>query len=284
MGSLVNSLRRLVTYLKYGGTRALRPYEQRCLERLRVLLSEDGGRILERQLAAIDLVQRYSNDRLVLLHFPEGGTDSVERFPNRSDECRAARMRLRPSHGGALTADVVFHAGRLSSIEFNKTPSDPLEEGSVIGDATLLEDLMVEAPGEVVGPPVLMPGSLLHEISQKVQIENVTGPAPEGAVTRFLSLVGAVPTDYAGLLRETDGFKAGDWRFMGTRARRVTLPSKTLWLAAETGQVAVCLEEGGAEASVLLYDQIDDESREIGEAFVPALLQAVLGLAPEDPG
>jgi len=274
MGSLVMPLKRLLAHLIYGGTTRLRPYEQACVERLKALLPHDGVSLLEGQLSTVELIQRFSNDRLVLVHFAESSKGSVPLFPNRSEEFRAARVQLRPMSGGAVTADVVFHVGKLSSIEYSRAPRKALEAGFTIEAAKLLEDLMAEAPTDLQ-PSEVQPGSLLAEIGRHGRAEHIIGPAPEKTVAAFLSMVGAVPADYGTLLSETNGFSAGEWRFMGTRARRVILPNRTLWLVAETSEFALCFEESSADPSVLLYDQIEDECRAMGEAFVPALLEAM---------
>lgn len=223
-------------------------------------------------MSSIELVQRYSNERVVLVHFPENGKEAVPLFPNHSEECRAARVQLRPTSGKAVTADVVFHSGRLSSIEFNRAPRKLLEGGFTAGKAALLQDMTAEAPAMGDGSVDVQAGSVLAEIGREARLENVVGPAPEKDVTDFLSTLGAVPPDYIALLRETNGFTIREWRFMGTRARRVILPSRALWLVAETGELALCFAEGSMEPAVLHYDQIDDDCRATGQAFVPALL------------
>jgi hypothetical protein len=265
-------LKKLLAYLAYGGTARLRTYELACIDSMKALLPPNGASVLEQQMSLVELVQRYSNDRVVLVHFPENGKEAVPLFPNRSEECRAARVQLRSTSGKAVTADVVFHSGRLSSIEFSRAPRKLLESGFSAGTADLLQDMTGEAPPMGEGSVDIQAGSVLAEIGREGRLEKVVGPAPEKDVSAFLSILGAVPADYTALLRETNGFAMGQWRFMGTRARRVILPSEALWLVAETGELALCFAEGSAEPTVLFYDQIDDDCRATGQAFVPALL------------
>ena len=268
-------LKRLLGYLLYGGHGKLRQYEQACIDRLKAQLRPDGASRLERQLSLVERIQRFSNDRLVVFNYPEDSKDTVPLFPNRSEECRAVRIRLRPASGRMLTADVVFHLGRLSSLEYSRDPRKPLGDAFSVESAEVTQDMMVETPSTDSTPLKVQPGSLLAEIGRGRRLEQVVGPAPDLGVSALVSMRGAVPADYTALLRETDGFAVGDWRFMGTRARRVILPNKTLWLVAETGEFALCFAEGSAEPVVLFYDQIDDECREAGRRFVPALLEAV---------
>ena len=265
-------LARLVKRLVYGGTAGLRSYESACLERLCGVLPNGARSILEGQVAAIELVQRFSEDRMVTVHFSEN-QEKLALFPNRLDECRAARMHVRSQASrAAISVDVVFHRGRLSSIEYSRPPAIVSEGPLVFEHVEVLQDLL--HVGSEPALPVQVGGPLLQRIQGRVPLLDILEPAPERRISSFLAPLGEVPADYAALLRETDGFSVDGWRFTGTKARRLLLHGD-VWLVAETSECALCLREQATEPSVLYLDQIDDECTIKGASFVECFLEVL---------
>jgi hypothetical protein len=234
----------------------------------------DARAILEEQLAQIALVQRFADDKMVTIHF----LDRQAQLPllsNRSDECRAVRMQVRSQmdHHCSMAADVVFHGGRISSIEYSKPPTCLLEGAVVFESIEILKDaLHPETRPEAHS----LKRSLLDRVRDQFPVRDVLAPASVDQTSKFLALLGRVPTDYAGLLRETDGFAVKDWQFYGTNARR--LPSHGgIWLVAEASDSALCLREASEEPLVFYFDEIDDELAVKGTSFVDAFLHALSG-------
>jgi len=82
---------------------------------------------------------------------------------------------------------------------------------------------------------------------------------------------------YAELLRETNGFVTGGWKFLGTRARKIVLPDRVYFVAAERedSEAALCFRVGELSQHLVFYDEIDDHDRPVGDCFVDALLEVV---------
>jgi hypothetical protein len=61
-------MKSLIARIIYGGGQKLRGYELCCLEDLMSHLEQGERDILVKQIEAISLVQRFSRDKLVVLH------------------------------------------------------------------------------------------------------------------------------------------------------------------------------------------------------------------------
>jgi hypothetical protein len=137
----VGLVKRLLRRLLYGGSQKLCPYEEHCFEAFRAALPIEAARILEVQLTAIDLIQRFSNDKLVVLHL------NVEELLSKTDGfnakgwgisaltpsmtapadwppsgCRPGRFYpyLRSRHGAAL--DGIVSLRRRSRLRLRRIP------------------------------------------------------------------------------------------------------------------------------------------------------------------
>lgn len=271
-------LRYLFRKLLYGGEASLRGYERRCADRIAEALAADARTILAEQLATIQWTQRFSGDKLVTVRFPgDPASPDVRLFPNRTEELYAARAFLKPDSGGSLRCDLVFHRGWLSSLEFNRPPRPGLDGPFRCDRVVWFADLMA---GE---PPPVAPGEgglLLARIRAEVAVSEIESPAAPEAVARYLEWLDAgPPDDYVSLLRETNGFRVGKWRFLGTAARRVPQEDGSCVLLAEEPRRGVCLREGSTAPQVWFYDAIEDDVAPAGESFVEAFLAALSGTA-----
>jgi hypothetical protein len=89
------------------------------LDRTAAALPEHDAEVLRRQIAAIERVQRWNQDRMAIIGFEDKA--ALPRIGNESEAHCLARVRLRGS-SGALTASVMTHRGILSSLEFRGSP------------------------------------------------------------------------------------------------------------------------------------------------------------------
>lgn len=247
----MNLLKRLL----YGGRPVLRDYEQIVLDALSRRLTDAGGAILKAQLSVLDVVQRASNDKLVTFYF----ADNVLLFPNTEPELHVARALL--SVGGSeVDCDVMFHRGRLSSLEFHRSPRNIAGPNVSCRRVDLFGDPMqtqISASGEVP----LIQATLLANVTTRVHVRSVEPPAAEHVRAKALALMekATLPVDYVDLLSQTDGFTSGMWRFAGTNVRTIVLPDVTYYVLAERldSQAAICAINSKKPA-LILYDELDD--------------------------
>lgn len=123
----------------------MKPYELEILEATAAALSEAEGQTLRRQLELVERAQRWNDDRMVIVGFPD--KDAVPRLaPDATDHCLGT-VRLKTG-SRTITARVMTHRGILSSLEFRPSPRE-LEDRSFTLEVTdrdgaepLLSDLI----------------------------------------------------------------------------------------------------------------------------------------------
>lgn len=118
------AMRQLLRKLVFGGTRRFRDYELTCIVELRKKLPPDCASRLEAQLADERwLLQRSAKDRMVIFDFSRDQA-GLTLMPNTEPELRVATVTLGSgSAANAIKCDIVFHRGRISSLEFSDSPS-----------------------------------------------------------------------------------------------------------------------------------------------------------------
>lgn len=266
-------IRRLLKRLLYGGSSSLRKLEASCLTCLRNALPPQAREILESQLHSIDLIQRFSDEKLVVFHLAE---KQARLFPNRSPELYAAKLIIPRKSQKSLVCEFVFHEGRISSMEFNRSPRAIGPSAVICTGIELLEDLMTSPRVEVSSTGG---GRMLAAVREQAKVDNAIGPEPLEKQQLLLQRVGAfaAPDDYAELLSETDGFVADGWLFMGTRARKIVLSDRTYFVAAESvdGQTALCFRDGEQKLIIVVYNEVDDREEPAGDRFIEAFIKAL---------
>ena len=113
--------RRLVSWLVYGGSRTLRDYEQRVLDFVAESLSAEDRHALAEQLAGLDHLKRLHGDRMVTFYFER--PEALPLLSNEGLEQKLATVLLEAGRK-RVRATMVSHRGRLSSLEFSKSPTD----------------------------------------------------------------------------------------------------------------------------------------------------------------
>lgn len=270
-------VKKLLASLLYGATPRLRPYEGQCLEQFREKLGPDASSLFRRQLDARPLVRRHAQGKMVLFHFPEGTQSHLPRFSNRAPELRVARMVLKAESGEQLRSDIVFHEGRISSLEFSKPPKTILSAGEFqLQKVDIYQDLMTRNSCAPSGSADDSTG-LLNELCQRFDLKDLVAPVSERDLSRYLAQTPTVfPDDLVALLRETNGFSVRGWTFYGTNPRRLVIPDENLQITAEDAEGnALCFREDETTPAVLLYDQIDNETKKIWSSFLDALTEVL---------
>lgn len=265
-------LRRFLRRLLYGGSSRFREYEGEILSYFVQHLPPHARDVIGLQLEAVETIQRFSEDKLVVVHLQ---STQLPLLANAQPELRVARVKLGDTAGKTLQCAVVFHEGKLSSLEFNRTPRG-LALPIKLEHVDILADVASEGRNaeEKEGTPALTDG-LLSRLQTAIPLTHVLPAAPAGERERFLRSLPMVPTDLAALLEASNGFVSGRWRFMGTAARTIVLPECTYFVLAERedSHAALCVTE--AQNRVVYYDEVDDDETVAGPGFGEAFVTAV---------
>ena len=116
---MIRLLRTLGRRFLYGGFGGPRPYEAELLDATAVALPDRDAVVLRQQVDLIERLQRWNDDRMVLLGFER--KERVPKLENEATDHCLAKLRLRGDFG-SVTARVMTHRGILSSLEFRPSP------------------------------------------------------------------------------------------------------------------------------------------------------------------
>jgi hypothetical protein len=112
-------VRKLGRVFLYGGLGGPKPYETRILDATVAALSESDAQVLRGQIRAIERLQRWNEDRMVIIGFEN--KEAVDKLADKSTDHCLAKVRLKGAFG-SLMANVMTHRGVLSSLEFRPSP------------------------------------------------------------------------------------------------------------------------------------------------------------------
>jgi len=134
------SLRSILNRLVFGGTSRLQPHEIAVLNALAPVLSTSDRSVLTQQVSAVSTVQRFLRGRQLNIFF---GGANPPMLSNLSGDFCLGRLKAQ-SVVPALSVRVVTHHGRLSSLEFSRSPSraftgpyEPVPESTVVSGSSL---------------------------------------------------------------------------------------------------------------------------------------------------
>jgi len=261
---------KFLTRLVYGGSSTLRDYERACLLKVASALDTHRGESLQKQIEGIELVQRFSDDKLVAFHYlKKKGTLPV--LPDKGDEIELARLEIGTGRAKRV-AKIVLHEGVLSSLEFSSPPKQLA--ASAVNDAKVSTRKTAELDAGKIAVP--LPDDFMPPVRSRFAIRDVLSPAPEATQVAFLERHGAaLPGDYRAMLKLTDGFKVGDWTVLGTRVQTLVLKPQNLTVLAESDPSLVCVVTDSTAGQVLLYDNIDDDVVKQAASFEEIISQVL---------
>ena len=98
-----------------GGTRSLSPAEASLIDHVTAALDADERQILQRQTAAINLVQRPQSGRMTICFYPKN--DAAPRFGQMDYEICLATVTWKQTNGRRVKAKIMLHNGRLQSLQ-----------------------------------------------------------------------------------------------------------------------------------------------------------------------
>jgi hypothetical protein len=116
---VIRAVRKLGRLLRYGGFRGPKPYEVEVLNATVAALPEADARALTQQVELIERLQRWNDDRMVIVGFED--KRALEPLENQGLDYCLAKLRLKGDLG-SVTAIVMTHRGVLSSLEFLPSP------------------------------------------------------------------------------------------------------------------------------------------------------------------
>lgn len=265
-------MNRFLSRLLYGSPKR-RPYEQQCLDWLRERLPETGQAVFDAQIADVGSLTRMYSDKLV--EFQPHDTAKLKLFPNTRAQMHAVRLWITTQSGETVRCDVIFHAGRIVNLEFNRPPRVALEKPFTLKSLEIYADLMTpDLPRNLGEAPTTTP--ILDALRSHGTITDVKPPAQESEIDQMLGrILTATPSDYAALLRETNGFQYEWWDFHGIDILRQVDHEATYLYLAQTTSFSLALREEASTPCYFLQDHVNEEFTELGSTFVDALLKAV---------
>ncbi|MEO7714971.1 MAG: hypothetical protein ABIY70_02110 [Capsulimonas sp.] len=210
-----------------------------------------------------------------LVEFQPHDTAKLKLFPNTRAQMHAVRLWITTQSGETVRCDVIFHAGRIVNLEFNRPPRVALEKPFTLKSLEIYADLMTpDLPRNLGEAPTTTP--ILDALRSHGTITDVKPPAQESEIDQMLGrILTATPSDYAALLRETNGFQYEWWDFHGIDILRQVDHEATYLYLAQTTSFSLALREEASTPCYFLQDHVNEEFTELGSTFVDALLKAV---------
>lgn len=257
--------------LIFGGGGTFRDYERACLAAVAERVSVEARAILNAQLEAVEIIQRFSDDKLTAIHLAP--LDDRDHFHDRRSELRVAKFRLGSPGREPITGTLVVHHGRISSLEFSRSPKGPWKPPIAVSDVDILNDPSL-ARADATPTEGVAASETIEIAGTRFAAQDIVLPLPLAERACYLNTLGTTtPDDYAELLAVTNGFKLGNWLFLGTAPRMLILPDVTYIIAAERSDstCALCFTQGSRTPSVLILDEIDLAVRSAEASFLEAL-------------
>jgi hypothetical protein len=116
---MIRLIRKLGRFLAYGGFSGPKPYETEILDTTVAGLPEPDAEALRRQIQQIERLQRWNDDRMVIVGFED--KRALETLENENTDHALSKLRLKGAFG-SIIATVMTHRGVLSSLEFRPSP------------------------------------------------------------------------------------------------------------------------------------------------------------------
>ena len=117
---MLGLIQKLGRFLLYGGFGGPKAYETKILEMTVAALSEPDAQSLARQIGHIERMQRWNEDRMVIVGFEDKAL--LPKLRNEREAHCLAKFRLKGEFG-SVTAAVMTHRGVFSSLEFRPSPA-----------------------------------------------------------------------------------------------------------------------------------------------------------------
>ncbi|QDQ28328.1 hypothetical protein FNU76_19325 [Chitinimonas arctica] len=264
------------------------PFETRIIEEVKARLNERAASLLQRQMEAINKVQRLADGKEVNLYqmrFGKPAFDESLRFPNTGEEALLASVNLiAPGKQAKLKAEVWLANGRLFSLAFNKAPkqffagSDLKTVQPEIADVKIWFDPLSPSPAGFVDESML-PAWLLNDGRSLADTESLRAPLPQSEQAAYIARVDAqLPQDYLELIARTEGLTLASAVVYGlAKVREVIFPEANYYILADIeGVGALAVKSGNQSAELYRLDYENSTTQKIGTSFQKAVTELVM--------
>ncbi|HEY3413112.1 MAG TPA: SMI1/KNR4 family protein [Armatimonadota bacterium] len=215
---------------------------------------------------------------MVIMGFTRTSREHLPLFFDQRSEVAFARVQVKSPGVPPLRCDVVAANGRISSLEFSRSPSR-LRGAAITCTASVLVDMsQIRAESIDRSTTPVPPSSDLSQLGFALPPTGIAGPASESDFDELSArFTRPIPADYSALLRETNGFRCGQWRFFGTRVRSVVQPDGLYLIVAEDdiSRYALGYRQDNPDDKVYLLDQIDGDEIPLEKELIIALQQTL---------
>lgn len=272
----------LLSYL-LGRKLQFYPFEIRMIEEVKNRLEGEGASLLQRQLDAINKIQRLAEGKEVNLYqmrFGRAAFDEKLRFPIADDEALLATVSLLDQHTRSkLKIEIWVVKGRLFSLVFNKSPKQFFAGLSLNSVQPEISDVKVwfnpmRASDTPVGAPTIVLTGWLEAWHAKGRVAGLCPPFPHARRSAFLDRIDAkLPPDYLELTEQTEGATLANCVVNGlSRIRTIVFAEANYIVLAEIETRGVlAVKDGSRDAELYLLDHESDEVRRMGTSFEKAV-------------
>jgi len=199
------------------------PLEQKVLGAVGAALDPEARRRFERQVEAVNKVQRLGDAREVNLYRMRRGrprNDPETAFADRRLEAELARVRFRvPGEDWTRSVTLYLVRGFLFSLVFDPAAGAVLDRDDIdIVDVRLAIDPMRDR--EPPGPrPPADPGRFTGRLAhwrEHYELREISQPLDPGDRRQRIGEIPArLPADYLGLTEQSEGLVVGPWKVYG---------------------------------------------------------------------
>ncbi len=268
-----------------GGRADFYSFETRIINEVKSRLEDGGASQLQRQVEAINKIQRLAKGKEVNLYQMRHGKatfDDSLRFPDAADEALLASISLTgPDQRSKLKAEVWLAKGRLFSLVFNKSPKQFFAGANLrsvqpeIADVKIWFDPM--RPHSVGADNSVDASALtgwLREWDAKGRVAGLHAPLSEAERSVYLARIDAqLPPDYIELVAQTEGAKLAACVVYGVAGiRRIVWPEANYYIVAEIeGLGALAVKDGDRNAELYLLHYEDNGAQLVGTSFQKAV-------------
>lgn len=257
------------------------PLERAVLRELLLRLPPPASELVERQLAAINLVQRHAAGKEVNLYrMVHGGSSPPHEaaLPRGDPEAELARLQFVPiGHERLMTASFWIVRGVLFSIQFDASPTPILREREILVKAFELCIDPLVAPADAPPRWLVRPTSVSWAaLCQDYGPCYGTAPLSESeCVSRLAGLQVAVPDDYLTLLAETDGLGTERFHVRGCRELSpLAMPNATFVVLAEVAPIGeIAVKQLNVDAVLYSFSYGRNDVRPAGRSLAQAIGQ-----------
>jgi hypothetical protein len=261
------------------------PFERLVLDEVKSRLGAESGARLQRQIEAINKIQRLSDGKEVNFYQMRHGKPAFDdnlRFPHAASEALLASVYLTSlDKRSKLKVEVWLAKGRLFSLVFNKPPKQFFAGASLktvrpeIANVKIWLDPMrplAVPPDQPVDVSALT--GWLHEWYAKGRVTGLRAPLSESERAACFERIDArLPPDYLDLVAQTEGATLATCTVHGAREiRKLVWPDANYYLIAEIkGLGALVVKEDDRDSMLYFLHYENNDVRPVGASLQKAI-------------